>query len=308
MPTNRGRGGRWQSHRRVINGILFRQRTGLPWRDLPPCFGNWKTVHDRHRRWSADGTWERILRAVQADADAEGRIDWSMVSVDSTTCRAHQHAAGASTRAPKIPGRRRSPARHRSDEALGRSRGGLTSKIHLGASGKTGIIDGTEIRVRRPAAGRKDRDRFVSGKNKQNAVKSMIFTDGDGRLLFCSPASPASCADITHARESGLVKFLADGPAVDILADAGYQGLGTQAGGRFVTPPHRKFKKNAPDRYEEMHERQRKAHSSRRIRVEHGIAHLKNWRALARHLGHREHMSETVQAVAGLLSHQQTQT
>ncbi|MFF9727531.1 IS5 family transposase [Streptomyces gardneri] len=129
MPANRGRGGRWQCHRRVINGILFRQRTGLPWRDLPACSGSWKTVHDRHRRWSADGTWERILRAVQADADTEGRIDWSMVSVDSTTCRAHQHAAGASTRAPKIPGRRRSPARHRSDEALGRSR---TRPDHVG--------------------------------------------------------------------------------------------------------------------------------------------------------------------------------
>ncbi|MGW7621718.1 transposase [Streptomyces antimycoticus] len=73
-----------------------------------------------------------------------------------------------------------------------------------------------------------------------------------------------------------------------------------------VTPPHRKFKKNAPDWCEEMHERQRKAHSSRRIRVEHGIAHLKNWRALARHFGRRERMSDTVQAVAGLLSHQRT--
>lgn len=69
-----------------------------------------------------------------------------------------------------------------------------------------------------------------------------------------------------------------------------------------MTPPHRKFKKNAPAWYEEMHERQRKAHSSRRIRVEHGIAHLKNRRALAR----REHTSDTVQAVAALLSHQQT--
>lgn len=57
-----------------------------------------------------------------------------------------------------------------------------------------------------------------------------------------------------------------------------------------------------------MHERQRKAHSSRRIRVEHGIAHLKNWRALARHHGRREHMTDIVQAVAGLLSHQQTAT
>ncbi|MEH0467279.1 transposase family protein [Streptomyces sp. B21-097] len=73
-----------------------------------------------------------------------------------------------------------------------------------------------------------------------------------------------------------------------------------------ITPPHRTFKKNAPDWYEEMHERQRKAHSSRRIRVEHSIAHLKNWRALARHLGRRKHMSDIVQAVAGLLSLQQT--
>ncbi|MEU1409982.1 transposase family protein [Streptomyces sp. NPDC005728] len=179
---------------------------------------------------------------------------------------------------------------------------------HLGASGQTGIIDGTEIRVRRPAAGRKDREKFISGKNKQNAVKSMVVTDAAGRLLFCSPAEPASCADITHARQLGLVRLLTDGPFVEVLADAGYQGLGAQTGGRVVTPPHRKFKKNAPDWYEEIHERQRKAHSSRRIRVEHGIAHLKNWRTLARHHGRREHMTDIIQAVAGLLSHQQTAT
>ncbi|WP_329271673.1 transposase family protein [Streptomyces sp. NBC_01451] len=134
----------------------------------------------------------------------------------------------------------------------------------------------------------------------------MVVTDGEGRVLWCSPTEPGSCADITHARQLGLVGLLAGGPAVEILADAGYQGLGAQTGGRVVTPQHRKFKKNAPDWYEEMYERQRKAHSSRRIRVEHGIAHLKNWRALARHLGRREHMSDTVQAIAGLLSHQRT--
>ncbi|WP_432078996.1 transposase family protein [Streptomyces sp. YPW6] len=72
---------------------------------------------------------------------------------------------------------------------------------HLGASGTTGIIDGTEIRVCRPAAGRKDRDKFISGKNKQNAVKSMVVTEAEGRVLWCSPARPASCADITHARQ-----------------------------------------------------------------------------------------------------------
>ncbi|MET8009161.1 IS5 family transposase [Streptomyces sp. NPDC005271] len=135
LPTNAGRGGRWKCHRKVINGILFRQRTGIPWRDLPARFGKWKTCHDRHRRWSADGTWERVLRAVQTDADAENRIDWSMVGIDSTTCRAHQHAAGARRRPPRIPGKRIRPAQHRPDEALGRSRGGLTTKIHLAGDG-----------------------------------------------------------------------------------------------------------------------------------------------------------------------------
>ncbi|WP_199828477.1 transposase family protein [Streptomyces sp. WM6372] len=135
----------------------------------------------------------------------------------------------------------------------------------------------------------------------------MVLTDSAGRLLFCSPAQPGRCADITHARQLGLVKHLVNDPAVEVLADAGYQGLGAQTGGRVVTQPHRKFKKNPPDWYEEIHERQRKAHSARRIRVEHGIAHLKNWRALARHLGRRD-MSDTIQAIAGLLSHLQTVT
>lgn len=116
---------------------------------------------------------------------------------------------------------------------------------------------------------------------------------------------PVCPADRLFRRPLRLVRLLDGGPALEVLADTGYQGLGAQTGGRVVTPPHRKFKKNAPDWYEEMHERQRKAHSSRRIRVEHGIAHLKNWRALVRHLGRREHMSDTAQAFAALLSHQQ---
>ncbi|MDQ1018930.1 hypothetical protein QFZ43_005479 [Streptomyces afghaniensis] len=136
----------------------------------------------------------------------------------------------------------------------------------------------------------------------------MVLTDAEGRVLFCSPVRPGSCADITQARQLGLAQLLADGPFMEIRADAGYQGMGAQTGGRVVTPPHLKFKKNAPAWYEERHELQRKVHSARRIRVEHGIAHLKNWRALARHLGRREHMSDIVQAVAGLLSHQQTAT
>ena len=71
----------------------------MPWRDLPERFGPWKTVYERHRLWSADGTWDRLLARVQADADAAGGIDWD-ASVDSSVVRAHQHAAGARVEAP----------------------------------------------------------------------------------------------------------------------------------------------------------------------------------------------------------------
>ncbi|MEU8777079.1 IS5 family transposase [Streptomyces sp. NPDC048606] len=135
LPGDGRRGGRWSDHRTVINGILFRLRTGVPWRDVPSQYGPWKTAYERHRRWSADGTWDKVLRLLLAHADAEGRIDWSMVGIDSTCCRAHQHAAGACTTPPHIPGRRAVPAQHRPDEGLGRSRGGLTSKIHLAGEG-----------------------------------------------------------------------------------------------------------------------------------------------------------------------------
>ncbi|MGW7244310.1 transposase family protein [Streptomyces sp. NPDC054804] len=94
----------------------------------------------------------------------------------------------------------------------------------LGVDGRTGIIDGTEIRVRRPAAGRKDGGKFVSGKTKQNAVKSMVLTDAEGRLLYCSPVRPGSCADITQARQLGLVKLLADGPFLEILDGSDHSG------------------------------------------------------------------------------------
>ncbi len=61
LPPSGGRGGPSIDHRTVVNGILFRIRTGVPWRDLPERYGSWKTVYERHRRWSAEGTWDRVL-------------------------------------------------------------------------------------------------------------------------------------------------------------------------------------------------------------------------------------------------------
>jgi transposase len=88
------RGGRWREHRQVINGIVFRVRTGVPWRDVPERYGPWKTLYKRFARWQEDGTWARIEAALQAEADGAGELDWH-ANADSTIVRAHQHAAGA---------------------------------------------------------------------------------------------------------------------------------------------------------------------------------------------------------------------
>ncbi len=89
-----GRAGRpWADHRRVVNAVLWRTRAGAAWRDVPVGYGPWKTIYNRHRRWSADGTWERLLGELRRGCDA-GLQSWD-VGVDSTVIRAHQHAAGA---------------------------------------------------------------------------------------------------------------------------------------------------------------------------------------------------------------------
>jgi transposase len=93
------RGGRWAGHRRVINGVFWRTRSGSPWRDLPGEYGNWKTVYNRHRRWSGDGTWVGILDQLRCDADRHEGAEWA-VGVDAGVVRAHQHAAGARHRPP----------------------------------------------------------------------------------------------------------------------------------------------------------------------------------------------------------------
>jgi transposase len=93
MPSSQGQPGRpFRDHRQVVEGVVFRYRAGIAWRDLPECFGPWQTVWKRHRRFSADGTWDRIHAQLLTEADAVGDIDWA-VAVDSTINRAHQHAA-----------------------------------------------------------------------------------------------------------------------------------------------------------------------------------------------------------------------
>lgn len=125
LPTNDGKVGQpWGDHRPLINGILWRLRTGAPWRDIPACYGKWKTIYDRATWWRRDGTWARIERALQLKLDAAGLLDWEHWSVDGTIVRAHRAAAGA-------PHESLDGAAEPADHALGRSVGGFTTKLHV---------------------------------------------------------------------------------------------------------------------------------------------------------------------------------
>ena len=83
--SSTGRPPKWEK-RQLIDGIRWRIRIGAPWRDVPAEYAPWPTIYGLFRRWQRDGTWDRILSALQAQGDAEGRIDWT-VSVDSMTSR-----------------------------------------------------------------------------------------------------------------------------------------------------------------------------------------------------------------------------
>ena len=84
LPSSDGQRGRpFRNHRQVVEGIAYRYRCGIAWRDLPEQFGPWQTVWKRHRRFAADGIWDRIHAVLLTQADAAGGLDWT-VSVDST--------------------------------------------------------------------------------------------------------------------------------------------------------------------------------------------------------------------------------
>ena len=108
---NKPRGVRRVDDRRVLNGIFWVLRSGAPWRDLPERYGPRTTCYNRFVRWRRAGAWDRLMAAISAAHDG------TIQMIDSTSIRAHQQAATA-----KSGG---------ADHCLGRSRGGLTTKIHV---------------------------------------------------------------------------------------------------------------------------------------------------------------------------------
>ncbi|MFD2398233.1 IS5 family transposase [Prauserella oleivorans] len=199
LPAVSGPGRRWRDHRQVINAILWKLRTGAPWRDLPERYGPWKTAHERLRLWTKDGTWQRILDEVIVKDDAVGDVEW-VISVDSSVVRAHQHAAGARKRGctPAIE------AIAVDGEGLGRSRGGLSTKIHLVVEGRglpmrvvltpgqagdnpqlVPLLDG--IRVARTGPGRPRRRPEVVIADKAYSHPSTRHALRQRRIRFVSP-------------------------------------------------------------------------------------------------------------------------
>lgn len=96
---------------RFVEGIYFIMKTGAQWRELPSCYGKWRTVHKRYETWCRKGIWNKILEVFSMDYDGES------IMIDATIVRAHPCAAGYEK------------GQH-DREALGRSKGGFTTKIH----------------------------------------------------------------------------------------------------------------------------------------------------------------------------------
>lgn len=97
--------------RMTVEGILWRFRTGAPWRDLPNEFGSWKTVFNRFNCWSKSGVWKALFEIIRGELDNE----WNFM--DGTYVKVHQHASGGIEAVD--------------DKTIGRSKGGNTTKIHM---------------------------------------------------------------------------------------------------------------------------------------------------------------------------------
>ncbi|MGW0632940.1 transposase family protein [Streptomyces sp. NPDC002758] len=162
-------------------------------------------------------------------------------------------------------------------------------------------VDGTEVQVRRPQAGRAGRKAFVSGKKKQNTAKTTTISDSSGQLLWSGADRPGRMHDQTAVRTEGIAEQLRLHPKVKAEADEGYRGLANEFPDQVSAPP-KKPKDDAPLGERHAWREQRRRQSSRRICVEHVIGEEKKWRPLQRYTGRREYYPETHAAIAGLVS------
>ena len=182
------------SDRLFIEAILYIARTGIPYRDLPKEFGNWSAIYNRLRRWTKNGTWEKLKADRSALSSQWQRLQKDKLQLSEnlfidSTCegssiplhrpiRAHQHAAGASE---KNGGQ--------SQQALGRSSGGFSTKIHFGCLSETHAI---AIHI---TAGQvpdvKGFDSVVTELPEDNSIKNGIMDKG---IVICVLDTPVTIA------------------------------------------------------------------------------------------------------------------
>ncbi|MFJ5193894.1 transposase family protein [Streptomyces sp. NPDC088394] len=163
-------------------------------------------------------------------------------------------------------------------------------------------IDGTKTQVRRPKAGQPGRRAFVSGKRKQNTIKTTTVSDGQGRLLWSGANRPGRMHDDqTAARTEGIAEQFRLHPVVKAEVDEGHRGLANAFPGQVSAPP-KKPKDDAPPGEHYAWQEMRRRQSSARICVEHTNAELRQWRPLQRYTTRREDYAETHRAIASLVS------
>lgn len=167
-------------------------------------------------------------------------------------------------------------------------------------------LDGAETQVRRPPPGRPGRRTFVSGKRRQNTIKTTTISDGQGRMLLSGVVRPGRMHDQTAVRTEGIAEQFRLRPPVKSEVDAGYAGLAKEFPGRVTAPP-KKPKGTTCDGDKRAWTEARRRQSSARICVEHTHAELRQWAPLRRFTGRRETYSETHLAIAALVSDRSAQ-
>ncbi|MYR76387.1 IS5/IS1182 family transposase [Streptomyces sp. SID4925] len=162
-------------------------------------------------------------------------------------------------------------------------------------------IDGAETQVRRPKAGQPGRRAFVSGKQKQNTIKTTTVSDGQGRPLWSGADRPGRMHDQTAVRTEGIAEQFRLYPEVKAEVDEGYRGLANAFPDQVHAQP-KKPKDDAPLGEHYAWQEMRRRQSSARICVEHTNAELRQWRPLQRYTTRREDYAETHCAIASLVS------
>ncbi|MFJ9952329.1 transposase family protein [Kitasatospora sp. NPDC091207] len=169
------------------------------------------------------------------------------------------------------------------------------------AEGVTLRIDGTEGQVRRPKAHRPGRKAYISGKKKQNTLKAVVISDGQGRCLWLGAIRPGRMHDVTQVRTEGIEEQLRLHPNVRAEVDSGYTGLARDFPGQVSAPPKKPGQDAGPGE-RNLYANTRHRQSQRRIMVEHAIAEPKQWRSLQRWTGQRQDLPEVMAAIGGLVS------